>query len=141
MSQRKDYNTKARSKILDYIKNNSQLTLCASDIIDYMKNSGYSVNQTTVYRYLDKLCSEHIIVKYPDSTGEKSIYQYVGKDEECINHLHLKCIKCKKLIHMDCSFLDEFSHHLQENHDFNIDFKGNMLYGVCKECSKKNNTK
>lgn len=134
MSKRKTYTTKTRVEILKYIKANSDRAISASDIIEHMKEIGSSVNQTTVYRYLDKLILENIIVKYADVSGEKSVYQYIQNKNDCVNHLHLKCKECGKLIHMDCEFIDDFSKHLLNNHDFQIQYEGNMLYGICKDC-------
>lgn len=137
MEKRKSYTTKTRTEMLSYMKKNWARTITAADVIQHMTEIGSPVSQTTVYRYLDKLCEEHRLVKYPDSTGEKSIYQYTDEHSNCADHLHLKCTVCGRLIHMDCAFLDEFSKHLLEEHNFLLQYKGNMLYGVCKDCLGK----
>lgn len=137
MTIRKAYSTKTRSEMLNFIKSNWSRTITAADIIQHMKDIGTPVNQTTVYRYLDRLCLDHIIIKYPDKSGEKSVYQYMDDTSNCADHLHLKCTKCGKLIHMDCGFMDEFTNHLLKDHNFMIQYKGNMLYGLCKDCSAK----
>ena len=134
MSERKVYTTKTRTEMLDFIKRNWARTITAADVIEHMREAGMPVSQTTVYRYLEKLCEEHQLVKYPDSTGEKSVYQYMDEHSNCANHLHLKCTQCGKLIHMDCAFLDEFRNHLLHDHNFLIQYKGNILYGICKDC-------
>lgn len=141
MAERKEYKTKTRVQILDFIRDNHSNTISVSDIMDYLKSIGSTVNQTTVYRYLEKLCDEHIVVKYPDKSGKKSVYQFIDKQNDCANHLHLKCTQCGKLVHMDCSFIDKLSKHLKKNHNFVIQYKGNILYGICKDCQKKNSKK
>lgn len=141
MSVRKEYSTKTRSEILDFIKNNSAKTVSASEIMQHLKDIGSPVNQTTVYRYLNKLCEQQKVIKYPDKSGDKSVYQYYDEDCNCDNHLHLRCTECGKLIHLDCSFIDELSNHLEKNHDFHIQYKGNMLYGICKDCENKDKKK
>lgn len=138
---RKPYTTKARTEILEYIKENSSLTVSASDIENHLKQSGFNTNATTIYRYLEKLCDEQIIVKYPDKSGEKSVYQLSDEEKDCNNHLHLKCVSCGKLIHMDCDFINEMSEHIKKNHNFNIIYKGNMLYGICENCAKNKKDK
>lgn len=133
---RKPYTTKARTIILDFIKNNSSSTVSVADISNHLKKMGCNTNTTTIYRYLEKLCEEKIIIKYPDKSGEKSIYQLEDENEGCDEHLHLKCVSCGKLIHMDCGFVDELSEHIKKNHDFNVIYKGNILYGLCEQCAE-----
>ena len=72
------------------------------------------VNTTTVYRYLDKLCAEHVVIKYPDLNSDKAVFQFAEEEKKCTDHLHLKRIRCGKVVHFDCDFMDEVtcSHHL-----------------------------
>ena len=45
-----------------------------------------------------------------------------------------KCVKCGKIIHLECHFMEEISHHIEESHGFTLQCKNSILYGVCKEC-------
>jgi len=129
------YNTKAHREIQNYLEQNWASTVSAADILQYLKENGTPVNATTVYRYLEKLCSEHAIIKYVASKGQKSVYQLSRQDHRCSEHLHLKCTKCGKILHLDCGFMDEFKDHLKGYHDFQLQYEGNILYGVCSGCS------
>ena len=40
------------------------------------------VNTTTVYRYLDKLCAEHVVIKYPDLNSDKAMFQFAGEEKK-----------------------------------------------------------
>ena len=64
MKERKPYTTKNRSEILNYLKKNCSSTISAADIKKHLEEKEISVNTTTVYRLLDKLCAENIIIKY-----------------------------------------------------------------------------
>lgn len=134
MARSESYSTRARTEILNYLKQNRSGTVSVRDILQYLQNQGLSVNRTTVYRYLDKLWSDHIILKYADSSCEKAVYQFAGEDGHCAEHLHLKCRKCGKLIHLDCGFMDEFRNHIQQHHSFELQCDGNILYGICDQC-------
>ena len=96
MKERKPYTTKNRSEILDYLKKNCSSTISAADIKKHLEEKEISVNTTTIYRFLDKLCAENIIIKYSDVNSDKAVYQYAGEQGNCREHLHLKCIKCGK---------------------------------------------
>ena len=104
---------------------------------DRLFQIGIKANTTTVYRYLDKLCSEHVIIKYPDLNSDKAVYQFSGENQQCTDHLHLKCIRCGKVIHLDCHFMEEFKEHLFLDHGFRLQCSGDMLHGLCKDCAEQ----
>jgi len=58
MARSDGYNTKTRQLILDYLINNRQHAVSASNILEHLEEQGASPNPTTVYRYLDKLAGE-----------------------------------------------------------------------------------
>ena len=95
------------------------------------------VNTTTVYRYLDKLCAEHVVIKYPDLNSDKAVFQFAGEEKKCTDHLHLKCIRCGKVVHLDCDFMDELKEHLFRDHGFRLQCSGDMLHGICKDCENR----
>ena len=55
----------------------------------------------------------------------------------CAEHLHLKCVRCGKIIHMDCDFMDEVREHLMRGHGFALQCEGTVLYGYCEACRKE----
>ena len=72
MARSDGYNTKTRQLILDYLINNRQHAVSASNILEHLEAQGASPNPTTVYRYLDKLAGEQRIMKYVADKGEKA---------------------------------------------------------------------
>ena len=81
MAERKPYTTKTRQVILEYMKEQSEVTVSVADIEKYLKEMGIKVNTTTVYRYLDKLCAEHVVIKYPDPNSDKAVFQFAGEEK------------------------------------------------------------
>ena len=51
----KQYRTKYKDVIIDYMKQNEDHRLCAKDIYQALVDKGLNVNLVTVYRNLDKL--------------------------------------------------------------------------------------
>lgn len=137
MSNTAGYNTRARAMILEYLKENVSTTVSAADIVLHLKAQGLEVNRSTVYRYLKKLSQDNTIIKYADSDSEMTVYQYIGDNHHCSDHLHLQCIKCEKIIHLDCRFMDELKKHLLDDHKFRLQCEGSMLRGICDECKEK----
>ncbi len=139
MAERKAYTTRTRTEILDFLKKNASLTVSVTDIREHLSAVGIEANSTTVYRYLDKLCSEQAVIKYPDLMGEKAVYEYAGEDRHCFEHLHLKCVRCGRLQHLDCGFMEEFRQHVLAHHHFQLQCAGGLLYGICEACAEEDN--
>ncbi len=136
MAGRGGYNTKTRQLILDYLINNRQHAVSASNILEHLEAEGASPNPTTVYRYLDKLAGEQRIMKYVADKGEKAVFQYVDEGRHCREHLHLKCVQCGRIYHLDCHFMDEVRAHLMAEHGFTLQCEGSVLYGLCRSCAQ-----
>ncbi len=137
MARSDGYNTKTRQLILDYLINNRQHAVSASNILEHLEEQGASPNPTTVYRYLDKLAGEQRIMKYVADKGEKAVFQYVDESRHCREHLHLKCVQCGRIYHLDCHFMDEVRAHLMAEHGFTLQCEGSVLYGLCRHCAQK----
>ena len=120
------YATTSRKKILEYLMANSDRTVTVTDIDQYLKKHDNEVNITTIYRYLDKLANEGTVMKYVAEKGN-----------HCAEHLHLKCVSCGCIIHLECAFMDEIAEHVLKDHGFTLQCKNSIIYGLCRECRKK----
>lgn len=133
------YATQSRRRIFQFLKECNDRTVTASDVSEYLEKQNCAVNMTTIYRYLDKLAREGTIMKYVAEKGSQSAYQYVEPGRHCEEHLHLKCVKCGRIIHLDCHFMQEISHHILEDHNFALQCRNSVLYGICQDCREKEN--
>ena len=116
------YATTSRKKILEYLMANSDRTVTVTDIDQYLKKHDNEVNITTIYRYLDNLAKEGTVMKM---------------GHHCEEHLHLKCVSCGCIIHLECAFMDEIAEHVLKDHGFTLQCKNSIIYGLCRECRKK----
>ena len=132
-----NYSTLARKNILEYLQENRNQGISALDIQKHLEEIGHPVNKTTVYRYLDKLTKDGLLMKYVSEKGNQTVYQYVEEDSHCENHLHLKCVLCGAIAHLDCTYMAELQEHISSEHGFSIECKNSVLYGLCQECSSK----
>lgn len=137
MARVNSYATEKRAKILEYLKNHRDEDVCVKDIELHLRESGITVNVTTIYRYLDKLEQEGQVLRRTSESGTTASFQYVQPEHACHNHLHMKCSNCGKIYHMDCSFMEEFQKHIYEHHHFVLSCRTSMLYGLCEDCRGK----
>ena len=124
------YNTKQKDIILNYLIDNKDKCLTSNEIYEYLKKDN-KIGLTTIYRFLNKLESECLIKKYTDK--KEATYQYINNDE-CKNHIHLKCIKCNSIIHLECDEANHLTKHIRDEHNFDID---STIFGVCRECQNE----
>lgn len=131
------YATVSRKKILDFLKQSSERTVTAAEISAYLKEQDSEVNITTIYRYLDKLEREGTVMKYLAEKGSQAGYQYVELGHRCEEHLHLKCMECGRIIHLECAFMEEIAEHIRRDHGFLLQCKNSILFGTCGECRQR----
>ena len=129
------YKTKQREKILQCLNQNPDRHLNVDEIVELLRLNGESVGKTTVYRYIDKLCTEGLVRKYFLPEGDGACYQLC--DKNCKQHFHLKCVDCGELIHTECDFLAGVAEHVNAEHGFVIDPGLTVLYGFCEHCNSK----
>lgn len=124
------YKTEQRKLINDYLVSNKDKFISVEDILEYMRNKKQSVGETTIYRFLKLLESKESV--RTEIRNHTKYYQYISN--ECASHFHLKCKKCGKTIHLDCSSFDNVNKHIKEKHGFNLDYN-TIIYGMCDNCN------
>lgn len=134
----KSYATISHTKIMKYLADNRDKSVTVGDIEEYLRGLGLEVSLSTIYRFLNKLSDGGELIRYAAGKGEMSSFQYIGGEREsnCLEHLHLHCVKCGRIIHLECSFMQEISKHIMEHHGFALRCEASVLYGVCEECGR-----
>ncbi len=116
------YQTKQKSIILNYLKENENCLYSAKQLQQIFKDE---VSKATLYRYLDELYNENIINRYFNEQTNNYEYLYVASKLDCQHHLHFKCSKCGKLYHLKNAITNE---------QFLIDFSHSLICGLCVSC-------
>lgn len=131
IKEKKSYNTEQRRLILSYLKKNCFRPVTAAELV--RETGGMSISRSTLYRQLEQLSDEHIIIRSIQEKGRKYTYQLAQCD--CGEHYHLKCASCGKMIHLDKATSELMQSKLLEN-NFDIDERSTVLIGKCSECKK-----
>lgn len=94
---------------------------------------GLQLGKTTLYRALERLQEEGLVVKIPSVEGQPAQYQYLDEDrQDCYGKL--LCLQCGQMIALQCDCMDHFSAHIMEAHGFCLDQERTVLYGLCDRC-------
>ena len=122
------YNTKQRSAVLSLFETNADRQFTIDELIESLGE--VAPGKSTVYRLVGKLEEEGAIRRFTREGTSKAAYQLSGA-ACCSEHLHLKCVDCGLLIHLDHEAQDK----LTRSTGFVIDDSLSMLYGRCAACA------
>ena len=131
------YKTRQKEIVLNYFTANAEVHTTAAQAVAQLHAEGYNIAPSTVYRCMERLENEGVLRKYIIDESSAACWQYVGEDNQCRNHFHLKCTGCGELIHADCDYLDTLAGHVLEHHGFEIDNLKTVFYGLCEACRAK----
>lgn len=125
--------SEVRNYILTSLSNNKR-PLSVSDLQKRLKLEKLYANKTTVYRELNSLKKEGIILEL-QLKDNKRWYELSSRD----HHHHIICVKCDKVEDFDgCDSEKLINKALKQAPDFaeiinhTVDF-----FGLCKSCAKK----
>ena len=130
---RLSYNTKTKEAINEAVKEFSN-GFTIKDIKALLDEKSIKIGLTTIYRLIDNLENKNVIKKYFDENNIAH-YKYLN-DCSSDNHFYLKCIKCEKIMHVDCNCINDLKTHIYKQHKFLLNSKNVILEGLCNDCSK-----
>lgn len=130
----KAYNTAGKKALIEYMAQNPDRQYTVDELFSALTAVGASIGKSSLYRMLERLVTDGAVRKFKESERSSAAFQYIGSDEDCSHHLHLKCAKCGKLVHLECPNSTKLIAHIYEEHGFFIDSKKSVLYGKCKDC-------
>lgn len=91
--------------------------------------------RSTVYRLMTHLVEDGSVKKFIRGNTRKAAYQIVN-GEHCDCHLHLKCLDCGRLIHLDEAVSDELLSKVRGTSNFCVNEQATVLFGQCGNCKK-----
>ncbi|MFI3141162.1 MAG: transcriptional repressor [Clostridia bacterium] len=131
------YKTKQKQMILDFLKTNSHTSMTAKDIEDSFARQNVLIGKSTIYRYLDRLVESGEIRRFVNDQSKSASFQFTGKEHNCHDHIHLKCINCGSFLHLECNHMSKVNEHILAHHNFAVDNSKTIILGICNECNNK----
>ena len=134
---KKEYHTKIYQKITEFVNTEKEGSFDAQEVYDYLNAQEIRANLVTIYRNLDKMVDNNMIVKFKSSKSTSMLYRVVDQKANCHRHLHLQCRTCGKIYHLDGEIMEQIDNYIKNHYNFDIDCQNSMLTGICAECQKK----
>lgn len=135
MEKKGRYSTKQQDLILSCLKSKKESFCTVDQFMEAFRKEDIQIGRTTVYRALERLQKEGVVLKIPSVEGFPAQFRFVDIDERK-NYGKLVCLKCGKSIPLQCGCIDQFISHVLKEHHFQLDQPHTILYGYCEQCQK-----
>lgn len=132
--QHRKYMTNQKKELLAFLQQYADRHFTVEQIVEGM--GGEKAGKSTVYRQIAKLAEEGTVRRFEAPDSKSFVYQFAGETGGCDCHFHLKCLKCGRLIHMECAQLTAVQQHIAAEHNFLIGSHRAVLYGECIDCRR-----
>jgi len=125
------YHTEQKKLLLEFLKANSENSYTIEEIIACLGEN--TIGKSTVYRLMTKLVEEKMVRRTAGDKGRQFVYRIIA-DDHCRNHLHLQCMECGKILHLDEKISDALLDRVNETKGFSVSEEDTVLLGKCSEC-------
>ena len=129
-----EYNTEQKKLLLEFLEKNRDGSYTIEEITDGLKAEGASVGKSTVYRLMTRLVDEGRVKRQLATDSRKAVYR-ITLNEHCHNHLHLQCVTCGRVLHLDEKASDEVLDVVKKLKNFSVSEEDTVLMGRCDDCS------
>jgi len=127
------YNTKPKEYILLFLKNHKNKRFSIKEMYDSIRNSGHEINLATIYRNVNTLEKEGVLLKHQGNDTNYATYQYV-ENSDCLAHFHFECIKCGRVSHLGAKETNDFLKMIKSKMGFEVEPQNTYIRGICNHC-------
>ena len=124
------YRTEQREALQAYLKANAARQFTIEELAAALKPT---IGKSTVYRLVRELQESGRVRRFQLGQGRHVAYQYLPT-EQCVSHLHLKCVVCGRMLHLDGAVSDFLVRQILATNRFALDDRLTTLYGRCAKC-------
>ena len=131
----REYNTEQKKILTEFLRKNRERSYTIEEIAHELKMLyGTSApGKSTVYRLIHHLVEEGLVSRLPKGRGRSFVYQSLEGDR-CLGHLHMRCMTCGRLIHLDDGLSEELLCKVRDLCGFSVNEKDSVLLGNCLSC-------
>ncbi len=129
------YNTVQRRELMAFLEAHKQESFTVAEIEQGMINDPcvtIKPSQSTLYRLIRELVESGEVRRTVKGNSRKFVYQITG-GEQCSHHLHMKCVDCGMVYHMNDEESREIVEKILSCDSFAVD-SSTVLVGKCSKC-------
>ena len=130
--------TKQKQEFKRFFECNRDKEMTIAEIAEKLKEFGSEMGIATVYRAVNRLEEEGLLIKTSLGSSNKATYRYVDTDESVRNIHRLFCNKCGNILDIKTDFIDKLENSIADNTGYAITDHQIMFYGLCPYCKNIN---
>lgn len=137
-----EYVTEQKRILKKILEDNSNSAYTVEELMVKLNSvcGGNAPGRSTVYRLITHLVEEGSVKRFVRGNSRKFAYQIV-MGEHCDCHLHLKCMDCGRLLHLDETVSDELLEKVRDMSNFSVNEEATVLFGRCGSCKNEKTEK
>lgn len=125
------YQTRQRRAVLEFLARHGDRQFTVDELRAAMGED--APGRSTAYRLLDRLVEEGVVRRFLPEGTHTAAFQATATGH-CDAHLHLKCVTCGRLIHLDEAISDAVQSDLLRRAGFAVDDSRTTIFGTCADC-------
>lgn len=129
------YNTSQKQLLIEFMSKHSDKSLSIDEWISFMntdiENQKIPV-RSTIYRLMQKLVNDKIVIRA--HTSPKDVKYCIANCCGSHEHLHLKCVSCGSISHIDSDISCKFLNKISKKYNFKVNLVDTIMYGKCNNC-------
>lgn len=131
-----EYITEQKKILSDFLSEHAECAYSIDELVESMRAcyGDRAPGTSTVYRLMTRLVEEGSVKRFVKGHSRRFVYQAV-RDEHCRSHLHLKCVGCGALVHLDERVSHRVLEAIRSSNDFSVDEEETVLFGACAQCA------
>lgn len=136
-----EYATEQKKMLSHFLTENSEHAYTIEELMAGMqaRYGNHVPGKSTVYRLMTHLVEEGTVKRFVKGHSRTFLYQITAGDH-CHSHLHLKCMDCGRLIHLDNQLSDTLLDKIRSCSDFTVSEEETVLFGECSDCHQHKKT-
>ena len=132
-----EYATEQKKMLLDFLRSNCESAYTVEELVEGMQAlyGAEGPGKSTVYRLMTHMVEDGTVKRFVKGHSRRFVYQIVA-GEHCRSHLHLKCMDCGRLIHLDEQVSEELLDKVRLCSNFAVSEEETVLFGACSDCNR-----
>ena len=126
--------TKQKQEFRRFLELNKDKEMTVSEIADLLKEAGSDMGIATVYRAVNRLEAEGVLVKTVAGSTGKAAYRYAAADSTVRSIHRIFCTCCGKTADLPYKFTDKLDKNVSDTTGFSVTDHQIIFYGLCSDC-------
>lgn len=126
--------TKQKQEFRRFLEVNRDREMTVAEMADLLKACGSDMGIATVYRAVNRLEKEGILIKTVTGAQGKAAYRYAATDETVRSAHRVFCTCCGRTVDLTYKFTDKLEKSVSDTTGFSLTDHQILFYGLCPDC-------